>query len=184
MRNVELARRSAFFAPRFNELAILGEFHDSSVGFPTMSIRNKNVTVHSDHDIRRPIEGILTIAGNVGLAQHHQELARGAELEDGISLAVDANAVGGPDISFAIDEKPVWPVKQAGAEANYQFAIAIEFLNRINRFADWIHAAFRTAAIQHPDAFAVRIDFDANHLAPRPLRRKPRPVLHDAERIG
>jgi len=78
----------------------------------------------------------------------------------------------------------VRPVERAGTEANYQFAIAIEFLNRINRCADWINTTFRASAIQHPHAFAVGIYFYANHLAPRPLRGKLRPVLHDAEWIG
>jgi hypothetical protein len=31
-----------------------------------MSIGNKNISIHSDHNIRRPIESILTAAGNAG----------------------------------------------------------------------------------------------------------------------
>jgi len=62
----------------------------------------------------------------------------------------------------------VRPVEQAGTEANYQFAIAIKFLNRINRCADWIHATFPDRSDQHPHTFAVRIDFDCcSRISPR-----------------
>ena len=71
------------------------------------------------------------LPGVSGLAERHQHLAVGAELEHLVAFAVAAEAVGHPHVAVAVDVQAVREQQQAGAEALQQLAGRIEFEDRV-----------------------------------------------------
>src|SRR5262249_47026575 len=123
------------------------------------SVRDEDVAIGRDQDIGRPIEGVGPVARDPGLAQRHQHLSIGTELDDRVALAVAAPAVGDPDVAIPVREQAVRPIDHAGAEARHQLAGGVELLDRRDIRA---LAGLCAAPIKHPDAGAISIDVDSD----------------------
>ena len=166
-------------APGFDEFAVLRIFDDAVVGLRyrkiAVAVGDEDVAIRGDENIRRAVELIGSIAGDVRPAQRHQQVAVRSELRNGLVLAV-----GNPDRSIGSCEQSVRPLEQAGAEAHFQAAGCVEFLNRRDVRA---FAGFSAAAIEDPKTGAVAIDVDADCLPPNSSVRKRRPVLDDMVRV-
>src|SRR5205085_6676835 len=113
------------------ELAILAELHDARIGIAAVAVSDENVAVRRGYDRRWRIELVVAAAGDAGLAKREQKLAVGTEFENLMPLALDADAVGDPDIAVAIDVQAVREDQHSGAEALDQLAGGIEFENRV-----------------------------------------------------
>src|SRR6478752_1374190 len=100
MRFVKVAGRRAFFAPRLDELSILGELDDAGIRIAAMSVRHEYVAVRGNRDIAWPIECIRPGAGNARLAEREQHFALRTELDYDVALAVFAFSVGDVHITF------------------------------------------------------------------------------------
>src|ERR1700722_10612472 len=70
-------------------------------------------------------------AGAAALAEPHQLLAVGAELDRLMALAVLADAVGDPDVAVGIDGEAVGQHEQPRAERLHELARGVEFEDRI-----------------------------------------------------
>src|SRR5215210_397176 len=127
MGNVELAWSGTLLAPGLDEFAVLGKFHDAGVGTAAVSLGDENVAVRSGHNRGRRIELVRTASCHAGLAERHQELAVGTELQHLLAFAAAINAVRHPDIARAVDMETMRKDKQSFAEALYQLAGGIEF---------------------------------------------------------
>src|SRR6185503_3041090 len=104
VRRIEFTWSRSTLAPRLDELAVLRELHDAihrDVG--DVAIGDEDVAVLRDGDVAWPAEDIVAAAGNASLAERHQQLAVGAELEDLVALAVLDLRIGHPDISLTVD---------------------------------------------------------------------------------
>ena len=68
---VEIAGLRTEVAPFFDVFAVLGKLYDAGrvVRVGRMAVRNKDVAVRRDRDAGRPIERIVTIAGDALLAE-------------------------------------------------------------------------------------------------------------------
>ena len=190
-----LARRGALLAPGLDELAVARKLHDARIGVAAMAVADEDVAVGRDEDRRRRVELVVAGAGDAGLAERQQELAVRAELEHLLALAAHADAVGQPDIAFAIDMQAVRKDGEAGAEALHQLARRVELQDRVELGAGAVERlpflpfgerdeALRAAALGDPDARAVGIDVDRAGRAPDPAFRQFRPVLDRAVGIG
>jgi hypothetical protein len=73
-----------------------------------VAVHDENVPIRGDDDIGWLIERIGTIAGNARLAERHDDLPFGAELEDLVALAWLALGVSNPHVALAIDRDAVW----------------------------------------------------------------------------
>ena len=130
------------------------------------------------------LNSIRTAAGDVRLAERHQHLAVGAELENLVAFAAAAEPVGHPHVALAVDVQTVREQQQAGAEALQQFSGRIEFEDRVE-----VRAAARerlagidarrrpgfAAALADPDAGAIGIDGDRAGRTPCPALRQAFP---------
>src|ERR1043165_8752929 len=162
MRRLEVAGRVPFPAPRLDELAVFGELHHAGVRIAAVAVADEDVAVRRDQDGRRHVERVRAIAG---LAERHQELPLGAELEHLMPLAVPlrilavrALAIAHPDVPVAVDMDAMWANEHAGAETPDDVARLVELQNRGDvRFGTVVS----TAPFEHPDAAAVAIDGDA-----------------------
>ena len=92
-----------------------------------MSIGDKDVTVGCDCHRRRPIEETRRVTWHAGLAECHQHLSFGTELDDGVALPVLAISVGDVDVALLIDGNAVREHEHAGAKALDQLASRVEF---------------------------------------------------------
>jgi len=146
-----------------------------------VSVGDEDVAIGRDQDIGRPIEGLGPLARDSGLAQRHQHLSIGAELDDRVALAVAASAVGHPNVAIPIREQAVRPIDHAGAEACHQLARGVELLDRRDIRA---LAGLCAAPIKHPDAGSISIDVDSDRLPPHTAFRKLRPIPFCAIGIG
>src|SRR5262249_33173602 len=174
MGHVELALSLARFAPGLDEFSVLGELHDARVRLLSVSVSDEDVAIGRDHDVGRPIEGVRPVARDAGLAQRHQHLSIGAELDDRVALAVVASAVGHPDVAIPVREQAVWPIDHAAAEARHPLAGGVELMDRRDTRA---LASLCAAAIVDPDAGAISIDVDSDRLPPHAAFGKLRPIL-------
>src|SRR5262245_54421644 len=181
MRGGEFTRSAAVLAKILDELAILVELGDAGWSFWVMSHRNKNIAIGRNLYVGRLTQRIRPIAGDARLAERHQKPSIGAELVDHMSLAVFLGLVGCPDIALPVDVKAVWPVEHALAKAGDKLAALIELHDRIEVRSN---AVVGGAAIERPEALAVRIDFDADGRAPFAAFRQLRPIFFQAIRIA
>src|SRR5258706_9981567 len=72
VRSIEFTGSRSPLTPRFDELAVLRELHDSvdrNVG--DMAVGNEDVAVLGDHDIARSAEHVITATGDTRLAERH-----------------------------------------------------------------------------------------------------------------
>src|SRR5215472_10757904 len=120
----------ARFAPGLDEFSVLRELHDARVRLLSVSVGDEDVAIGRDQDVGRPIEGLGPFARDPRLAQRHQHLSIGAELDDRVALAVAASAVGHPDVAIPVREQAVRPIDHAGTEARHQLARGVELLDR------------------------------------------------------
>src|SRR5215472_5039356 len=161
MGHVEFALPLARFAPGLDEFSILRELHDARVRLLAVSVGDEDVAIGRDQDIGRPIEGVGPVARDPGLAQRHQHLSIGTELDNRVALAVAVSAVGHPDVAVPVREQAVRPIDHAAGEARYQFAGGVEPLDRRDRRA---LAGLCAAPIVDPDAGSISIDVDSDRL--------------------
>ena len=160
-----------------------------------MAVADEDVAVGRDEDGGGRVELVGACAGDASLTERQQELAVGTELEDLMALAVLADAVGQPDIAFAIDMQAVRKDGQAGAEALHQPPDASNF--RIGSSLEpaqskgWPSChlangskALHAATFADPDARAVGIDIDRAGRAPGAAFGQFCPVLDRTIAIG
>ena len=143
----------------------------------------------------------LVAAGHAGLAERHQHLAIGAELDDlmaelsaclcGHRDRVLTRGIGRPHVAFAIDVQPVRPDEHPGTEALDDVALCVEFVDRV----DVLDAAVRVEAVdaeapavgnghrigliasdEGPDAFSVDVHVHRRRRSHLASARQPRPV--------
>src|SRR5829696_3849197 len=107
MRNVELPWSRALLAPSPDELALLRELHYAGVGISAVAVSNEDMSVGSDVNCRWRVELVEAAAWLAGLAERQQHFSIRTELEDLVTLAVLAEAVGHPNVSLAIDMETV-----------------------------------------------------------------------------
>src|SRR5262249_13713238 len=119
-----------------------------------MPVSDKNVTVRCGDHIRGRIEHTRRIAGLARLAESHEHLAVGRELDDRMAFAVFAAAIGDPHIAGTIDIKTVWPIDEAAPEVCEYLSIAIQLHHGINFRTD---ASVGSAALVNPQCLAVAL---------------------------
>src|SRR5579862_9447632 len=180
MGDIELALSRTVPAPGLDEFAVARIFDDAVVGLVAVAVGDEDIAVRRDHDVGRPVELVIAIAGDARLADRHQHPPIGTELYRRFAAAIAGLAVGDPDIAVAVGAEAMRPVDQLRAEAHHLPAGGVEFLDRRNARAD---AGFAAAAVVDPEAGAVAVDIDADRLAPRPAFRQLRPMLDDVIRI-
>src|SRR5207302_11179541 len=100
---VELALSLAVLAPSCDLLAGLVELDDAVIGVIAMAVADKNVAIGRNHDAACAPEVALSVAGHAGLAERHQHLASGAELDHDGALAVQDSIVCRPRIALVVD---------------------------------------------------------------------------------
>src|SRR5207237_920739 len=160
----EVAGRRPFLAPRLEDLAVLGELHHAGVRVAAVAVADEDVAVRRDEDGGRHVERVRAVAGHARLAERHQQLPLGVELEHLMPfavplriLAIRALAIAHPDVPLAVDMDPMRANEHAGAETLDDVARLIELQNRGD-------ARFRTviaaAPFEDPDAAAIAIDGD------------------------
>src|SRR4051812_40703106 len=137
MWRLEVAGCRPFLAPRLDELAVLRELHHAGVRIAAVAVADEDVAVRRNEDGRRHVEGVGAIAGDASLAERHQELPLGAELEHLMPLAVPLRilavrplAIAHPDVPVAVDMDPMRANEHAGAEAPDDVARLVELQNR------------------------------------------------------
>src|SRR5262249_9582690 len=149
VRRVEFARSLAVFAPRGDELSVLGELDDPVIGPGAVPIGDVDFAVGRDHDRAGPRQIAGAVAGQSRPAQNHQFLAVGSKLDEISALAVLGDLVAAPHIAFAIDKETVRNRERARADRLLKFAGGIELLDRRERR---IRAFVRPATVEYPDA--------------------------------
>ncbi len=92
------------------------------------------------------------LAGHAGMAERHQHLAIGTELNDDVALAVLALAVGDIDVALFVEREPVRKDEHPGAKAGEQIAVRVEMQHRRQIR---VFQAIPAAALERPDALAV-----------------------------
>src|SRR5947199_7586330 len=102
MRRVELARTGTLLAPGLDQLAVLGKLHDAGVGVAAVPVAHEDFAVGIRDDRRRRVELVGTDAGDSELAEPHQLLAVGAELDDLVALAAAAEPIDQPYIAITV----------------------------------------------------------------------------------
>ena len=90
---------------------------DAVVLAVAVAVGHEDVAVRRDDDVGRLIEEIGTGAADARLAERHQHLAVGAELEDLMALAVLAARVGHPEVAVAVHGRAVREDEHALAPA-------------------------------------------------------------------
>src|SRR5204863_2450777 len=118
MRVVELERAGAFGAPCLDELPVLREMHNPSIGFDVdMTIGNVEVAVWRDRQIRRFVEEIWRGSSNARSAERHENLSARRVLEDLIALHVLNHAsVDNPHVVVLVENDPVREDELAATE--------------------------------------------------------------------
>src|SRR5260370_794752 len=116
-----------------NESRHLADLEEAVVGVAAMTVGNENVAIGCDQRRGRRVEFVRTAARNAALAEGQQQLAVGAELEDLVALAVLAEPVRHPDVSFRVDGEAVRKQYEAGGETHHELAGFVEL-------EDWIEA--------------------------------------------
>src|SRR5262245_17729662 len=170
MQRIELALTLAVLAEGQELLAGLVELDDAVIGVPAMAVADKNVAVAPNHDAACAVEVALGVAGHALMAERHQHLARGAELDDDAALAVPDLIVRPPHTAFIVDKEAVRRNEHVGAEAPHELAGLIELLDRV--------AVRLLAAVEHPNALAVAVvDLDLDGPAELAARRELKKVI-------
>ena len=154
---IEVTRRSSFFPPRLDELAVFRELNDARVGVPAVPIGDEDIAVGGDDHVRGLIERVRPISGDASLPQRHQDLSIRVKFEDLLALAVLPLSVGHPNVSLLIDVNTVRKHEHAAAKALEQFTGRIELQNR---WKIGSRARIGSAAFGHPHA-TVAIDSTA-----------------------
>src|SRR5579871_161605 len=196
VRAVHLAGGAALLAPGLDELAGLVKLDDAGVGVAAVTVGDEDIAVGRDQYSGGRIELIRPAPRNAGLAESQQHLAFRAELENLVTLAVLAEPIRHPDVSFRVDREAMRKHEKAGAEAFDQLAGLVEFEDRIKvgSVAGERHARLHlrrrrkgAAALSDPDALAVPINADAGRGAPGAALRQfseRRPCVGIGQRIG
>ena len=166
-----LALRADPAADRQQERAVGGELDDPVVA-AAVPVRHPDVAAGSDHHAGRPVEVVLVVAPDAGLAQTHHHFAPLVELQH---LVADAepfarrrarvavrSALGHPQEALVVQEEPVRETEEPGAEAVDQVAVEVELQDRVEAGP---RALVRAATVQDPQVLAVRIGEDAAHRA-------------------
>ena len=137
-----------------------------------MAVGHEQVAVGGLDDVGRLVEEVGPGAAHPGLAQPHQHLAVGAELDRLVALAAAAAGVGHPQVAAAIHRAAVREVHQALAEAAQQPPGAVEDQDRrlVAAFAGVVHAAV------DDEDLAVGRRLDGGHGRPLHARRQLAPV--------
>jgi hypothetical protein len=149
--------------------------------FFTVSISHEDVAIGRNGDAGRLVEGVRAITLDSLLAERHQNLARGAQLEDLMTPHQSALILGGqaehrlvrisvadPHVALGVDGKSVREREPATAEAGQKFSSRVEFQNRRLRAA---HAGGGAggfgieAPMKDPDV-ALGIDIRPDQLTP------------------
>ena len=179
MRDVELSRRVAALAPRFDPLAVLVEFRDARV---VVAVADKNIACGIPRDVRRTIEGVharrrrrracgrllRTPFDQLPLSsEQHHDASLGIEFDDHVRSLVDA-----PDIVVFVDSDDVreFEAVEVLADLAKKLDVAIE-----------LEQLRMPAAVIHEDV-ALRVHGDAGHLAEVHVRRQFQKVRHRIER--
>ena len=170
MRCIHFTRSFAFFAPGFDEFAILREFHNATIGIHHVSIADENVAVRRDHHIRRPVESVGTFCSDTGLAKPHEDLSIRAQFDNLLPLAVLVLRVCDPNVSIAVDGHPVRLNEHSHAETLQELARRRELKN------GWV------VAVKDPNV-AARIDVSRYHASKLHGRGKLRPALGNTIRV-
>jgi hypothetical protein len=139
-----------------------------------MAVRDKDVAILRDDDVGGLIEGVGSIAGHTGLAERHQQLSVGTELEHLVSFAILTPGIGDPDVPFMVHVEPVRKDEHAGAKALEHLAGSIELHDGLFRPP---RAAVHGAPVCHPDV-ALRVDIDGARGSPGASGRQLRPVVN------
>ena len=195
MRRTEFAGRGAELAPRLDEFAVLRELRDSCDGvrrgvrvLPAVSFGDEDVAVRRRHDVVGFGERLGRIPGDAGLANRHQHLTLGAELDHlmadqlrgrrrrrraGRCAARGTRAVvvrvGHPDVAVLVDVNAVGERDHPGAEALHELAGGVELQHGIERrhlTVRRIGAAVHPASFADPDRSAVLVDVDGARRSP------------------
>src|SRR5437870_11062685 len=95
-----------------------------------MAIRDENIAVRSDEDVRRLIESIRTVASDSGFAESHQDFSVRAELENLMAFDVFSRAVSHPHVSLSIDMNSVRADEHPRAKTLHELARRIKFKER------------------------------------------------------
>src|SRR4029077_18851419 len=107
MRLIKLAGSRPLFAPRLDDLAVGCQLDNPRIGIAAVTVRDKDRAVRRDRHRRGPVEIARRIARHPGVAQSHQYLALGAELDDHVTLAVFAVGIGDIDVALLVDRDAV-----------------------------------------------------------------------------
>ena len=161
VRRAELERTVAARADRLDEAAVLVELHDARVA---VAVGHEDVALRIPADVGLPMERVRPVGARVltaarhqrqllerigPLAEHHQQLAVGAELLDDVGAFVD-----GPDVVVLVDAHRVREREAvaAGAELLDEGAVLIELEQT------------RLAAAREDEHVALRVGGDAGAL--------------------
>ena len=131
------------------------------------------------HDVGRIGQRVGRISPHARLAQRHQDLAVGAELDDDASLVAFAGKllelvrarrarVGHPHIAVAIDVDAVRPHEHPAAKAPDLLPRLVEMVDRVRLGAETARRRPRRASVGRPHGLAVAVDGHAVGAAPRP----------------
>src|SRR5438105_10534055 len=116
MRNAELARLDAEFAPGFDEASLLVEAHDAAVA---VAVGNENIAVGSDGHIGWLVEMRSVLARLAFRAEREQDFAFGRPFGDdvkpdigrpNVALAVNADEVRDGVYVFVAPAEKVMPI--------------------------------------------------------------------------
>src|SRR5439155_2258238 len=95
-----------------------------------MAIRDENIAVRSDEDVRRLIESIRTVASDSRFAKSHQDFSIRAELENLMAFGAFSRAVGHPHVSLSIDMNSMRTDEHPRAKTLDELACRIKFKER------------------------------------------------------
>ena len=184
VRVAELPVRRARASPLQEEGAVGRELHDAVVAARVVPVRHEDAAVGRDEDVRRLVEVVRAVPRHALLAQHHQDLALGAELVDDVSPAIRhgrvSHRVGHPHGAVLLHEHPVRPRDESRAEAAHDVPLGVEEQDGVDVALD---AQVRAAALAHPDVLAVRGRVDGAGRAPRTSVGKLPPAVHGPVRV-
>src|SRR5208282_2457895 len=178
VRLVEPAGRRPFPAPALDDRAVGGEFDDPCIGVAAMPVSDEDRAVRRDGDGGGPVEIAGCVTGHAWLAERHQHLAVGAELDHDVALAVLAVCIGDIDVALLVNGNTVRKCEHSGAKALDQLAAGVEFEHWRQVGVEAVPAA----ALKGPNALAVAVGSDGDYPAPlAPLGQFAKP---DPDRVG
>src|SRR5262249_41750931 len=113
-----------------------------------MTVGHENVAIGRDDDVGGLIERVRAGAADAGLAERHQYLPIRVELEDLIPLAAFGARIGHPEITLAVERRPMWEVEQSFSPGLEELAVRVVLQNRWLAATD---ARVVEAAFDHVD---------------------------------